>query len=138
MVAAEVSGPAGGSKRTDLGVLKQSTQPVQAYTGGAYGDNKAMRTQQAGALLQGKPKIETPKPKLNSKPLGEIVELGAPSGRSGEAITTGINRGDGGGTELMRGMPNETRSLADTIKYLIQFDSSGDAELIYNQMVNGD
>jgi hypothetical protein len=39
---AEVSGPAEQSKRTDLGVLKQSTQPVQAYTGGEYGNNKSM------------------------------------------------------------------------------------------------
>lgn len=137
MAVAEVSGPAEQSKRTDLGVLKQSTQPVRSYTGGEYGNNKDMRTRQADAPLQGTTKFSTSMPKAKS-PLADIVELGAPSSRSGEAITTGINRGDGGGTELMRGMPNETRSLADTIKYLIQFDSSGDAELIYNQMMNGD
>ena len=135
---AEVSGPGKLSQRTDLGAAMQNTQASRAYTGGAYGNNKAMRTQQAGAPLQGKPKIATPNPTAKRNPLAEIVELGAPSGRPNEPITTGINRGNGGGTELMRGMPNETRSLADTIKYLIQFDSSGDAELIYNQMVNGD
>ena len=39
-MVSEVSGPAEQSKRTDLGVLKQSTQPVRAYTGGEYGNNK--------------------------------------------------------------------------------------------------
>jgi hypothetical protein len=134
---ADISGIGKLSKRTDLGVLQQSKQPVRSYTGGKYGENKAMAAQQAGAPLQGTAKITAPKPKAKS-PLADIVELGAPSSRRSEPITTGINRGDGGGTELMRGMPNETRSLADTIKYLIQFDSSGDAELIYNQMMNGD
>lgn len=138
MAVAEVSGPAGQSKRTDLGVLKQSTQPARAYTGGTYGNNKAMRTQQEAAPLQGKPKVDAAKLTTKRSPLADIVELGAPSSRPNEPVTTGINRGDGAGTEVMRGMPNETRSLADTIKYLIQFDSSGDAELIYNQMANGD
>jgi hypothetical protein len=56
---AEVSGPASQSKRTDLGVLKQSTKPIQAtqpmqsYTGGAYGNNKSMAMQQAAAPLAG-------------------------------------------------------------------------------------
>jgi hypothetical protein len=35
-------------------------------------------------------------------------------------------------------MPNQTPSLIDTIKYLTQFDPSGDAELIYNQLLNNE
>ena len=64
-----------------------------------------------------------------------IVELGAPSIRPEESITTGINMGAGGGTET-RNMPNMAPSLVDTIKRLAQFDPSGDAELIYRQLTD--
>jgi len=128
---AEVSGPASQSKRTDLGVLKQSTQPVQQYTGGTYGNNKAMTEQQTGAPLAGKP---TPAPTPMSMP--PMTPLGAPSQRPTEPITSGINMGDGPGTEVMRNMPNTAPNFMDTIKYLIQFDQSGDAELIYRTLLD--
>ena len=126
---AEVSGPASQSKRTDLGVLKQSTkpvqttQPMQSYTGGSYGNNKAMSEQQSGAALAG-------------NPFAGITELGAMSTRPNEPITSGINSGPGPGVEAMRGMPNQAPSLVDTIKHLTQFDPSGDAELIYRQLTD--
>jgi hypothetical protein len=64
-----------------------------------------------------------------------MVELGAPTQRPDEPITTGINMGLGGGTE-MRQLPNMAPSLIDTIKLLAQFDPSGDAELIYRQLTD--
>ena len=124
---APVSGPGMLSKRTDGGAIDGMTQPQQRYTGFGYGEGGEIAAQQGGAPLAG-----------SGIPNFNFTPLTAPTERPNEPITAGINMGDGGGTELMRGMPNETRSLADTIKYLIQFDSSGDAELIYNQMVNGD
>jgi len=36
----------------------------------------------------------------------------------------------------MRGLPNRTPSLVDTIKHLTQFDASGDAELIYRALLD--
>ena len=134
----EVSGPSEQSKRTDLGVLKQSTQPVRAYTGGTYGSNKNTKNQQNSAKLMGNP-FKTPNQQsLVGNPFADLVELGAKSSRPYEPITSGINFGDGPGTEVMRGMPNQTPSLIDTIKYLTQFDPSGDAELIYNQLLNNE
>ena len=138
MVAAEVSGPAENSKRTDLGVLKQSTQPVREYTGGFYGSNKDTKDQQDGAKLMGSPFKSSNKESLNNNPFAGLTELGAMSSRPDEAITSGLAIGDGAGTEVMRGMPNQTPSLIDTIKYLTQFDPSGDAELIYNQLLNNE
>ena len=123
MVAAEVSGPASQSKRTDLGVLKQSTQPVQAYTGGAYGNNKSMRVQQGSAPLAGSP--------FNSLPKMNLVGLDAPTERPNEPGTTGIDVGAGGGSELMMDRPTTRPGLANTLQKLAMFDDTGEAELIF-------
>jgi hypothetical protein len=68
--------------------------------------------------------------------MADIPLLNAPTQRPDEPITQGINQGPGAGTEVMRGMPNQTPSLVDTIKRLTQFDASGDAELIYRSLLD--
>ena len=123
MVAAEVSGPAELSKRTDLGVLKQSTQPVRAYTGGEYGNNKDMRTRQGAAPMAGSPFDSLPK--MNS------IGLDAPTERPDEPGTAGIDIGPGGGSELMMDRPSSKPGLANTLQKLAMFDDTGEAELIY-------
>lgn len=119
----EVSGPAGLSKRTDLGVLKQSTQPVQEYTGGTYGNNKAMKTQQTSAPMAGDPLAA----------LGGInlTPLSHPTQFPDEPGTAGINTGLGGGSELMMDRPTTKPGLANTLQKLAMFDNTGEAELIY-------
>ena len=120
---AEVSGPAEQSKRTDLGVLKQSTQPVRAYTGGTYGNNKDMRTRQSAAPMAGDP----------LKGLGNInlTSLSSATKFPDEPGTAGIDIGDGGGSELMMDRPSSRPSLANTLQKLAMFDDTGEAELIY-------
>lgn len=120
---AEVSGPAEQSKRTDLGVLKQSTQPVQAYTGGTYGNNKSMSTQQSSAPMAGNPFPSFPG--INS------ISLDAPTERPDEPGTAGIDIGPGGGSELMMDRPTSRPSLTNTLQKLAMFDDTGEAELIY-------
>ena len=122
MVAAEVSGPAQQSKRTDLGVLKQSTQPVQAYTGGEYGNNKDMKMRQSAAPMAGNP-FESLQ-KMNS------IGLDAPTERPDEPGTAGIDTGLGGGSELMMDRPTSKPGLANTLQKLAMFDDTGEAELI--------
>jgi hypothetical protein len=122
---APVSGPGALSERTDGGATEGMTQPQQNYTGFAYGQNKGLAEQQSGAPMAGNP-----------YPMAGITQLGAPTQRPDEPITTGINYGEGAGTEAMRGMPNQTPSLIDTIKHLTQFDASGDAELIYRSLLD--
>ena len=119
----EVSGPAELSKRTDLGVLKQSTQPVQAYTGGVYGNNKTMNMQQRGAPLAGNPLAN----------LGQfnLTSLDADTQFPDEPGTAGINMGAGGGSELMMDRPTSKSGLINTLQKLAMFDDSGEAELIY-------
>lgn len=120
---APTSGPGMLSKRTDGGAIDGMSKPQSkaVYTGMPYGDNKEINDQQSGANIAG-----------NGIPM---VSLNAPTTRPDEPVTTGINMGVGGGTET-RQLPNVSSSLIDTIKLLAQFDSSGDAELIYRQLTD--
>ena len=130
MAAAEVSGPAELSKRTDLGVLKQSTKPIQAtqpmqsYTGGSYGNNKSMAMQQAAAPLAGNPMPEMP----------PMVGLDAPTQFPNELLSYGANYGEGPGldTSGIRGMGQPT--IREAVYRAMQFDPSGELEAIYNRL----
>ena len=127
---AEVSGPGNQSKRTDLGVLKQSTKPIQStqpmrsYTGGAYGNNKSMAMQQAAAPLAGNPMPEMP----------PIVGLDAPTQFPNEPLSAGANYGEGPGldTSYLQGMA--APSPASIIYKLMQFDTTGKYEALYNKL----
>lgn len=127
---AEVSGPGKQSKRTDLGVLKQSTkpiqptQPMQSYTGGTYGNNKAMAEQQSGAPLAGNPMPEMP----------PLVGLNAPTQFPNEPLSAGANYGEGPGldTSYLQGMA--APSPASVIYKLMQFDTTGKYEALYNKL----
>jgi len=125
MNPAPVSAPGALSQRTDGGAIDGMTQPQQSYTGFEYGKNKAIQEQQSGASMAGNP-----------FPTMDITPLSAPTARPNDPVTSGINYGPGPGTEVMRGMPNYSPSLVDTIKHLAQFDPSGDAELIYRSLTD--
>lgn len=123
---AEVSGPASQSKRTDLGILKQSTkpiqstQPAQSYTGGAYGNNKAMAKQQSGAPLAG-------------NPMPKITSITAPTERPDEPITSGIDMGPGPGSASLN-LPNNDLDIMQVLKNIAQYDRTGDTELIIRML----
>ena len=127
---AEVSGPGKQSKRTDLGVLKQSTKPIQAtqpmqsYTGGVYGNNKSMAEQQSAAPLAGNPMPEMP----------PLVGLDAPTQFPNEPLSAGANYGEGPGldTSYLQGMA--APSPASVIYKLMQFDTTGKYEALYNKL----
>ena len=130
---AEVSGPGKQSKRTDLGVLKQSTkpiqstQPAQSYTGGAYGNNKSMAIQQAAAPLAGNPMPTMPE-------MPPMVGLDAPTQFPDEPLSYGANYGEGPGldTSGIRGVGQPT--IREAVYRAMQFDSSGELEAIYNRL----
>jgi hypothetical protein len=133
---AEVSGPASQSKRTDLGVLKQSTKPIQAtqpmqsYTGGEYGNNKSMAMQQSAAPLAG-----SPTPAMPTMPeMPPMVGLDAPTQFPDEPLSYGANYGEGPGldTSGIRGMGQPT--IREAVYRAMQFDPSGELEAIYNRL----
>ena len=127
---AEVSGPASQSKRTDLGVLKQSTKPIQAtqpmqsYTGGAYGNNKSMAMQLAAAPLAGNPMPEMP----------PMVGLDAPTQFPNELLSYGANYGEGPGLDTSHLQGMSALSPASVIYKLMQFDTTGKYEALYNKL----
>jgi hypothetical protein len=125
MNPAPVSGPGKLSERTDGGAVDGMTQPAQRYAGFGYGENLALEEQQAGASMAGTPKTS----------FADLVALDAPTQRPDEPLTAGINMGEGPGREALN-LPNRAPSLVDTIKYLVQFDPSGDAELIYRNLTD--
>jgi hypothetical protein len=61
----------------------------------------------------------------------QAVSTDTPSMAPDEAGTAGINRGAGGGSELLMDMPRATTpSVMDTINKLVMFDDTGEAEFI--------
>lgn len=125
MNPAPVSGPGELSKRTDGGAVDGMTQPAQRYAGFGYGENLALEEQQAAAPMAGAPTAS----------FADLVALDVPTRRPDEPLTAGINMGEGPGREALN-LPNRAPSLVDTIKYLVQFDPSGDAELIYRTLTD--
>jgi hypothetical protein len=60
----------------------------------------------------------------------------APTSRPSEPITSGIDRGDGVGSEAMGKLPNKAYTVTEIFRDLIPYDPSGDAELIYRRLVD--
>jgi hypothetical protein len=62
--------------------------------------------------------------------------LMAPTSRPNEPITSGVDIGDGPGSEIRKRLPNPSYTIQDVIKNLIPFDPSGEAELIYRSLLD--
>jgi hypothetical protein len=80
------------------------TQAAQAMTGGEYGDNQAMMELQTSAAMNASPTmpLSPSQGRSQTPPSGQkLTQLDAPTERPGEPLTTGINMGDGAGSEVM-------------------------------------
>lgn len=119
---APFSGPGALSQRTDGGATEGMSQPQQQYTGMAYGENKNINDQQSQAPLAG-------------NPIGKITPLSAPTLTPHIPLSHGVDSGPGAGSEVMRGLlPNQVPPVQNTLKTLMQYDVSGDAELMYRML----
>lgn len=119
---APVSGPGALSQRTD----GSPTQPATYISGLPYGQGQQTYDNQVAAPMAGNPipKMEMPTP------------LMAPTVRPNEPITTGVDIGDGAGSEAKPKLPNPSYTIQDVIKNLIPYDPSGDTELIYRSLID--
>ena len=119
---APVSGPGSLSQRTD----GSATQPATYMSGLPYGQGQQNYDNQVAAPMAGNPipQMEMPTP------------LMAPTSRPNEPITSGINMGDGPGSEAMGRLPNKAYTLTEVFRNLIQYDASGDAELVYRNLLD--
>jgi len=76
-------------------------QAGRDYTGFAYGQNKALAEQQAGASM-----AQAPSPVVSATPsmasnLPQVTPITAPTERPNEPVTTGIAMGPGAGPEAL-------------------------------------
>jgi hypothetical protein len=120
---APASGPGALSQRTDGG----PTQAATYIPGLPYGQGQETYNNQTSAPMAG-----TPYDSLPTQP----IPLNAPTQYPDEPGTAGINRGDGGGSELLAGMPKLKPNPMDTLKKVNLFDDSGEAELILMNFFN--
>ena len=119
------SGPGALSQRTDGG----PAQGAKYIPGLPYGQGQETYAQQTAAPMA----AAQPAPAAPTLP--PMMSLNDMTQRPDEPLTAGLNIGEGPGSEVMN-VPNRSQSLIDTIRYLTQFDPSGDAELIYRTLTD--
>ena len=119
---APISGPGALSQRTDGG----ATQPATYMAGLPYGQGQQNYRNQVAAPMAGNPIPQMEMP----------TALMSPTLRPNEPITSGIDIGDGPGSEIRTPLPNQSYTIQDVIKNLIPYDPSGEAELIYRSLLD--
>jgi hypothetical protein len=130
---AAVSGPGALSSRTDGG----PTQAAQYMPGLGYGEGGQNYDNQVSAPLAGNPMSAMAGQGMSGEPMMvQPTSLDAPTQFPDEPGTAGINRGPGGGSELMMDMPRFRPNIQQTLEKAAMFDDSGEAELILNQFFN--
>lgn len=122
---APMSGPGALSQRTDGG----PAQGAKYISGLPYGQGQETYNQQTAAPMA----AAQPAPAAPTLP--PMMSLNDLTQRPDEPLTAGLDIGEGPGSEVMN-VPNRSQSLIDTIRYLTQFDPSGDAELIYRTLTD--
>ena len=99
----------------------------------AYGEGVETAAIKSGAPLAKTGDVKgMPSSEVRSVAQGPITELFAPSERPEEPITTGINRGEGSGSEVLM-MGKSAEKLSDTLAKLIPFDTTGEITILYQQ-----
>jgi hypothetical protein len=116
---APVSGPGALSQRTDGG----PSQGAKYISGLPYGQGQQTYSNQLAAPMAGNPMETVDMP----------TELMAATTRPNEAITSGVNIGDGPGSEVMN-LPTTREPISITMRKIAQFDPTGEAELIYSTL----
>jgi hypothetical protein len=119
---APVSGPGSLSQRTDGGAIDGMQQPMQQYTGFAYGENKSLNDQQAGAPMAGMPDAF------------DVIPLDAPTMFPDEPISAGADYGPGPGVDLTGIRSLGPSDPASVIYNMMKNDPSGQLEAIYNRI----
>ncbi len=122
---APMSGPGALSQRTD----GNPAQGAKYISGLPYGQGQETYNQQTAAPMA----AAQPMPAAPTLP--PMLSLNDETQRPDEPLTAGLDIGEGPGSEVMN-VPNRSQSLIDTIRYLTQFDPSGDAELIYRTLTD--
>jgi hypothetical protein len=121
---AGASGPGKFSSRTDL--------PSSYYGEGV--ETKAIQSQEPLSKTRGIADDVGGRP---ANPLTPVTPLFAPTERPEEPITTGIDMGDGAGSEiLMMNQQRQTQSLSQTLSQMLPYDTNGEIAALYEQALS--
>jgi hypothetical protein len=109
------------------GAGQSGTQAARYIPGLPYGQGQTTMAQQQSAPMAG----PTPMPtNMSSGMLPAVTPLTAPTERPNEPVTHGMDFGPGAGSEVLN-LPRE-RSLSETLSSMIQFDSTGEVQTLYD------
>lgn len=117
--------PANISATGGNGQSGNGTQAARYIPGLPYGQGQATMAQQTSAPMAG----PTAMPGLP-----QVTPLTAPTERPQEPVTAGMDFGDGPGSEALN-VPQE-RPLSEVLAAMLEFDSSGDVQAIYDFAVS--
>lgn len=126
---APVSGPGALSARTDGG----PTQGAKYISGLPYGQGQETYSNQVAAPMSGNSMGSSAMGNSGLFQMEMPTELMAASTRPNEPITSGINTGDGPGSEALN-LPTTKEPISITMRKIAQFDPTGEAELIYSTL----
>jgi hypothetical protein len=123
-----VSGPGPFAKRTDL-----QYQPDQ------YGQGVEYDAAKAGAPLAKTPDVRGATPTAVREAAQEsLTPLFAPTQRPDEPITTGIDMGEGAGSQVLSMRPAPVEKISDTLAKMLPYDQSGEIAILYqNALARG-
>jgi hypothetical protein len=107
------------------GAGQSGTQAAKYIPGMAYGEGQATMQQQMAAPMAGPTAVPS---------LPTVTPLFAPTERPNEPMTTGMDFGPGAGSEVLN-LPVE-RPLSETLAAMLQYDSTGDVQAIYDFAVS--
>jgi hypothetical protein len=113
---------------------QSGTQPARYISGLPYGEGQATMQQQQSAPMAGQSAptaMAAPGLEALATP---ITPLTAPTERPNEPLTTGMDFGDGAGTEVLN-LPKQ-RTLSEMLSTMIDIDPTGDVQDLYNFVVS--
>lgn len=127
---APMSGPGALSQRTDGG----PAQGARYISGLPYGQGQATYDQQTAAPMA----AASPMPSAPAvAPMEMPTPLFAPTSRPNEAVTSGVDIGEGVGSMALGKLPIEEPTVLSILRNIAQYDTSGDTELIYRMLEDG-
>jgi len=127
---AGVSGPGPYAKRTDVGTPEMKMGSI------AYGEGVETQAIKSGApLAKTTDAVSEPQDRLRPAPSGPITELFAETTRPEEPITSGIDMGEGPGSNALM-FKKTTEKLSDTLAKMLPFDTTGEITILYQQALS--
>lgn len=100
--------------------------PKDIPASGRYGEAKALKEMQQGALMAGE----------RSRPMAPITPLLAPTERPEEPMTMGMPFGDGFGPEILNLPQTQERSFSQIINEIAVNDETGDLNALLEYLTD--